>query len=229
MTNRVVAILHTDEREKEERVIREYVIPAMERLEGDNRCKFTIFNRYGHHPNVEGGEVLFYIYGDSEELHKQEQAYWAELKEQGLIEEWWTDDEDVTFESFGDSKKLRLRLRALASRMSVLFHDEFEDFKPDAINTFPDENPELPAGWWGLCHHLINQQGYTNDDEIEIYKRGVRGRLFFEGMAESVEKSERKVEDVIDFIEEVPENVAEVREEQGRHRYAYEDKEKLSK
>lgn len=232
MTNRVVAILHTAEREKEEQVIREYVIPAMERLEGDDRCKFTIFNRYGHHPNVDGGEVLFYLYGDSEELREQEQTYWEELKEHGPIEEWWTDDENVTFELFDESKKLRLRLRALASRMSVLFYEEFDnfgEFKPNAINTFPDDDPGLPAGWWGLCHHLINQQGYINDDEIEIYKRGLRGRLFFCGIAESVEKSKQKVDDVIDFIEQVPENAMEVRKEQGRHRYAYEDKEELSR
>lgn len=232
MTNRVVAVLHTDKREKEEQIIREYVLPAMERLEGDERCKFTMFNRYGHHPELEGGEVLFYIYGDVEELREQEVEYWNDLKEKDILEEWWIDDEDIDFESFTESKKLRIRLRALASRMSALFYEEFDDFKeskPDAINTFPDEEPDLPAGWWGLCHHLINQQGYINDEEIEMYKRGIRGRLFFKGMSESIEKTEEKVEEVIEFIEPVPENAEEVREEQGRHRYNYENKEELTK
>lgn len=227
MAERTVIIFETNSVEAEERVLREYVLPAMERLEDDETCEFVFFNRYGHDPSVDGGEVDFYVFGDPEAIRDSERDHWDELVEDGSAEEWWTDDRAVDSNSFSPEKRLQIRLRATASRMAAEFFEEFEDERPDALNSFDTEG-EFGVGATTLLHHLLNQLGYQADDgeeEIDLCFENVRNRLYALATSTSVERATSKCEALTGELDGLPDDLAEFREAHGEHVHKYADTE----
>lgn len=227
MAERTVVVFETESVEAEERVLREYVLPAMERLGDAETCEFVFFNRYGHDPSVDGGEVDFYVFGDRELLRDSERDYWDELVEDGPAEEWWTDNASVDTESFGPEKRLQIRLRAAASRMAAEFFEEFEDDRPDALGAF-DAEGEFGVGASTLLHHLLNQLGYQADDgeeEIDLCFENVRSRLYAMAASTSVERATGKCEALTGELDGLPDDLAEFRDAHGEHVHKYADSE----
>ena len=223
MAERTIVVFETDSVEAEERVLREYVLPAMERLEDAETCEFVFFNRYGHDPSVDGGEVDFYVFGDPEALRESERDRWDELVADGPAEEWWTDDAPVDSESFDPEKRLRIRLRAAASRMAAEFFAEFEDDRPDALDTFDSEG-EFGVGATTLLHHLLNQLGYQADDgeeEIDLCFENVRNRLYALAVSTSVERATDKCEGLAGELAGLPTDLVEFRQAHGEHVHKY--------
>lgn len=225
MAERTVVVFETDSVEAEESVLREYVLPAMERLEDAEDCELAFFNRYGHDPSVDGGEVDFYVFGDPEAIRNRERDRWDELVEDGPAEEWWTDDAPVDSESFDPEKRLQIRLRATASRMAAEFFAEFEDDRPDALDTF-DAEGEFGVGATTLLHHLLNQLGYqaeAGEEEIDLCFENVRNRLYALAASTSVERATSKCEALAGELDELPDDLAEFREAHGEHVHKYAD------
>lgn len=227
MAERTVVIFETDGVEAEERVIREYVLPAMDRLENTSACETAFFNRYGHDPSVDGGEVDFYAFGDPEAIRTRERDRWEELVEDGPAERWWIDDAPVDSESFGPEKRLQIRLRATASRMAAEFFEEFEDERPDALDSFESESG-FEVGPQTLLHHLLNQLGYQANDgeeEIDLCFGNVENRLYAMAVSTSVDRATRKCEDLAGKLDALPDELGEFRDEHGEHVHRYADSE----
>lgn len=78
----------TDGHEADERLIREYVLPAMDRLADHDGCTGVRFARFGMDPRYDRSEVRLGIYGDHEAVVAAERDRWDELVAAGLAESW---------------------------------------------------------------------------------------------------------------------------------------------
>lgn len=226
MSDRKVVIFETPDVETEERLIREYVVPAFGRLDGRDDVRWLMFNRYGADPSVEGGEVTFYIFGDVEAVTAEERPRWDGLVADGVADEWWTDDTDVRIDELDEREVLRHRMRAAASRMSVEFFETFEEF-PDSVDEFDDEE-NFGVGWWMCLHHLVNQLGYQANDgeeEIDLLFEDLRNRLYSLAVSVDVPGAEAKVDELVGELESLPADLRRFREEHGEHEHSYADRE----
>lgn len=231
MSDRKVVIFETSGVDADERLIREYIVPAFHRLDERTDVKWLIFNRYGHDPSVDGGEVLFSIFGDVEAVAADERNRWNALVADGLAEAWWTDDTPVELEEIDDREYLRFRMRATASRMSVEFFEEF-DTLPDSINEFDDEPSETytGVGWWMCLHHLVNQLGYQRnggEEEIDLLFEDLRNRLYGLSSGFGPERAEQKIDELQESLEALPQAVHRYRDEHGEHQHTYADREAI--
>lgn len=238
MSDRKVVVFATKDVEVEARLVREYVVPAFRRLEDHPGVRWLSFNRYGHDPSVEGGEVLFVVYGDAEAVAADERDRWDDVVDAGLAEDWWIDDSEVRLSALDDREQLHQRIRATASRMAIEFFEEFEDPPPalDEFDTtvesaFPDAEA---VGWWLGLHYLINQLGYQANDgeeEVDLLFRLVRNRLFALAVAPGVgpETAAAKAKELADELASLPPELQQFRDEYGEHEHTYAEREHLGK
>ncbi|MDX5988677.1 MULTISPECIES: hypothetical protein [Haloferax] len=171
--------------EAEERLIREYVASAFQRIEHRDDAQWPIFNRYGQDPSMDHGEVVFYIFGDTEAVVSDERPRWDELAASNRLDEWEVVDTGVEIADFDERQRLQFRLRYAASRMSLDCLDTFDSL-PDALDEFEDE--VYTVGWGSCLHHLINQLGYQangGEEEIDLLFQSLVGRLYAMNMAPS--------------------------------------------
>lgn len=222
MSDRKVVIFEIEDADAEERLIREYVVPAFRRLSDRDGIRWLMFNRYGADPSFEGGEVAFYIFGDVETVAAEERERWDTLVTDGVAEEWWTDDTEVQINGFDDKEVLRHRMRATASRMSVESFEEFGEL-PDSIDEF-DEEGNFGVGWWMCLHHLINQHGYQSDageEEIDLLFEDLRNRLYFLAEGVGTQYAEAKIEELRNELGSLPSDIREYAGEGGEHKHQY--------
>lgn len=226
MSDRKVIIFETRDVDAEERLIREYVVPAFQRLNGRDDIRWLMFNRYGADPSVDGGEVTFYIFGDVETVTAEERERWDSLAADGVVGKWWTDDTEVRIDEFDDQELLRHRMRAMASRMSVEFFEEFDEL-PDALNEFDDEE-NSGVGWWMCLHHIINQLGYQANDgeeEINLLFADLRNRLYALASGIGTSRAEAKVDELVAELNSLPAEIRHHVGEGGKHEHRYADRE----
>lgn len=238
MTDRVVVVFETEDVEAEARLVREYVVPAFRRLGDRADVRWLSFNRYGHDPSVDGGEVLFVVYGDAEAVAAAERDGWDDVVDAGLAEDWWIDDTEVRLSELDEEERLHQRIRATASRMAIEFFEEFEA-PPDAIDEFSvaDESavPDARAvGWWLGLHYLVNQLGYQANDgeeEVDLFFRLVKNRLLALAVApgHGPEAAEAKMDELLDELESFRPELHRFREEYGEHQHTYANREGLGK
>lgn len=228
MSDRKVVIFETTDVAAEERLIREYIVPAFRRLDDRTDVHWLIFNRYGHDPSVTGGEVTFYIFGDVETITAEERERWDALVDNGFADEWWTDDTEIHIEEFDKREHLRYRMRAAASRMTVEFYEEFDEL-PDSIDEFDGES-RRSVGWWNCLHHIINQLGYQagdGEEEIDLLFELLRSRLYRLAVAPGVgpEEAEAKADRLSAELGSLPSDLYEFREKHGAHEHTYANRE----
>lgn len=226
MSDRKVVVFETSDVVAEEALIREYVVPAFQRLEDRDDVRWLAFGRYGHDPSVNDGEVTFYVYGDPEAVADDERSRWDELVADGFADEWWTDDTEIRIDELDESERLHTRLWATASRMAVTFFEEFDEV-PAPIAEF-DADEEFGVGWWIGLHHLVNDLGYQADDggeEIDLLFETLRSRLFALALALDPDWSAEKAAELIETLESLPPELRAFREERGEHRHTYADRE----
>jgi len=203
----------TDGVDGDERLIRAYVLPAMERLPEREDCTDVGFLRYGHAPESAGGEVRLHLAGDVDALIEAESGRWDELVTEGLATDWEVTPEDDS-ETFGPTgAETVAELQFLSSRMSKHVFEEFDEGERLApVDEHPDEGP-VPAGWWTLLHFLADQQTYTAAEEIDAYTEGIRNRLWRIGSVEGADAANARIDDLQDKLEEVREEVDRMTEE----------------
>lgn len=182
----------------EERVIREYVAPAFERLCERGDAHWPAFNRYGNDPVVDAGRVVFLVFGDVDAIVDDERSHWEELVADGLVIDWQIDEPGVDTADLDEREELRYRLRSVASRMSLEFFDAFDEL-PDALDEFDNEEYQIGGGF--CLHHIINQLGYQANDgeeEIDILFRCLTGRLHALAVSPGtgVEAAEEKISEL---------------------------------
>lgn len=232
MSDRLVVIFETAGVAAEERLIREYLSSAVPRLDARDEVELVLFNRYGHDPSVDDGEVLFSVIGEYESVLEAERSRWDALVTNGLAEDWWIHVPDFRLDDIDERDWLHFRMRAAASRMTLEFFDRFEAL-PDAINEFDDDPSETHSGvgWWMCLHHLINQHGYQangGEEEIDLVYEDLQNRLFGLATSFGVDRAESKIEALIESLEARTEAVRRYRDAHGEHKHKYTRRAELS-
>lgn len=201
MFERVRVDFETDGVAADDRLVREYALPATERLRDLDACEDAGYLRYGHEPGRGGGMVSLFVRGDADAVVAAERDRWDELAASGLVREWTVRDHPPLVEQFGEEGAvLSDRFIYLASRMSAHVYEEFDD-PPAPADSFPDEGDGVPVGWWTLLHFLADQQAYGADDEIDAYAEGIRNRLFALTKYHGVERASDRIDDLIADLE----------------------------
>jgi hypothetical protein len=208
----------TSGHDADERLIREYVVPSLDRLNSIDGCDGVRFSRFGMDPRWEQSEIKLGIYGDYEAVIESERDRWDELESDGAIESWsrdgvpFTDHPDEVQEFLG-------RLYVLASRMSVQHFQEFGE-RPGLVDAFPDEDLRRPVGWWIVFHLLANQAGYNAEEEIEAYTLAIRDRLSALTETHGYEDARIIVDDLRDELTDIEERIDELEERGGFDYYS---------
>ncbi|MFB6198146.1 MAG: hypothetical protein ABEI52_07760 [Halobacteriaceae archaeon] len=164
----------TDGHDADERLIRDYIVPSLDRLESIDGCRGVRFARFGTDPRWEKSEVKVGIYGDYEAVIEGERDRWDSLEADGLIESWSRDGAP-----FGNSpeavQEFVGRCYILATKMAAQYYREFDE-RPAMLDEFPEKS-ERSVGLWVMFHVLINQMGYDADAEIDAAMNLIRSRL----------------------------------------------------
>ncbi|KXA89406.1 hypothetical protein AKJ57_05335 [candidate division MSBL1 archaeon SCGC-AAA259A05] len=170
MPERFEIVFETNGPEGDGQIIKEYIKPAVERLEDRGVLEAFHFFRYG-------GTVKLRLYGKRGEIEQEESSRWNELQEENVIQNWTSRDYSLETHKYGQrGAEMADSLFELASRASLLFLEEFGETKPDPVDTFSEER-ELPTGAWLFIHALFNQQSYGNRGEIRACLQAIHNRI----------------------------------------------------
>jgi hypothetical protein len=213
---RTTVSFETDGEAADERFVRRYVLPAMDRLRDADWCLDVGFLRYGHAPDVDGGEVRVHFRGDVDTIRRHESDRWDESVENGLVREWTVVGPEDDSDKFGPrGAALTARLQFLTSRMSKHVFEEFDvDEELAPVDTYPEEGP-LPVGWWSVLHFLADQRALSADEEIDAYLEGTRNRLWTLGLREGYDRADERIDDLIESLEDVRDEVASMTADDG--------------
>lgn len=160
--------------EADERLIREYVVPSLPRLETIEGCDGVRFSRFGQDPRYEKSEVILGIYGDSDAVVEAERDRWDELVEEGFAESWsrqgapFADQPANVREMLGDAY-------ILGSRMAAAYFETFDE-RPGLVAEVTDDAGRR-YGLWSALHVLANNVGYGPEEEVDAYEILLRDRL----------------------------------------------------
>lgn len=166
--------LVTSGHEADERLIREYVVPGLDRMQAVDGCEGVRFTRFGRVPDATRSEVKLGIHGDYETVIEQERERWDRLEADGLIESWSRAGEPFP-EQPEAVQSFMARTYVLASNMAAEYFDEF-DVQPDLIEEVPSDD-RRSWGLWTVFHVLANDMGYGAEEEVEAYTLLLRDRL----------------------------------------------------
>lgn len=193
--------------EADERLVREYVLDAVDSLPERSSCDGVGFVPAGQKPGVDG-LVLLEIVGDVDAVVESQRDRWDALVDDGLAENWFPEEHGEAFVTHWgeDGAALRGRIDILASRTSKLVFEEF-DAPPDPVDAHPEEADERESptgvGWWSLLHVLTLQQGYGYDEEVDAYAEGIRDALYNIAEYEGYGPAIAKLDEVVDSLEAV--------------------------
>lgn len=209
MTEQLLVQFPTAGRDADRRLVREYVLDAIDRLAEHPDCEGIGFVRAGQKPGV-NGLVLVSITGDPDAVMAAERDRWDELVEAGVADGWSTESVDPTDEWGANGAALRARLDTLAARLSALLYDAF-DSPPDPVDAHPNESDARGSptgvGWWTLLHLLTLQQGYTYRQEIDAYAAGIRAAVHRTADYEGVEAAIDGLDGVIAALDRTRDEV----------------------
>jgi len=196
----------------DERLVREYLLDARDRLLATDACERCGFLRYGHDPSRPGGQVRLHLRGETELLVAAERDRWDELVEDGLARSWAVagpDDDTETFGPRGDA--LVEELQFLATAMARQLYDEYDKLTALApVDSYPEDGP-VPAGWWTLLHFLSNHRALSASEEIDVSLQMMRNRLLSLG-ARDPTQADRKLEQLQDDLDELRAEIDATRE-----------------
>lgn len=207
----------TEGHEADEHLIREYIVPSMNRLEGIEGCEGVRFTRFGMDPRWEKSEVKLGIYGDYEKVINAERDCWEELVSEGLIESWSRDGKPFA-ELSEEIQELCGRNYILASHMAAVYFDEY-DQRPGLVDEITDDEGRS-WGLWGVIHVLLNQMGYSAEKEVEAYMLLLRDRLIALTEFQSHDDVREMIDDCRNQLDELKETVNELEEQGGFDYYS---------
>ncbi|KTG11218.1 hypothetical protein AUR64_04630 [Haloprofundus marisrubri] len=166
----------------EVRLLREYVFPAMDRLDdsaelsADHRIRAF---RYGADPDLPGGEIRMAIEGEFETVVDHERDRWNDLRESSFVDSWCveaqeTDAKSIAADRFaGDRPDVAAHAPFLATSAAKEWYETFDGPVPAVA----DDDAAVSAGWWMFVHLFANIQGADWDDEIDALLVGIENRL----------------------------------------------------
>ena len=195
----------------DERLVREYILEAVDRLPKQPDCEGVGFVPAGQKPGVDG-LVLLHVVGDADAVVRRERDRWNALLEDGLVEDWTTEEaEEAMITEWGENgTALRTRLDVLAARMSVLVYDEFDE-PPDPVDAYPAEADDRASptgvGWWTLLHLLTLQRGYDYASEVDAYTEGITDGLVHVAQYEGSDIAREKLDEVVALLEDAREDL----------------------
>lgn len=216
MTKQLLVHFTTTGPEADERLIREYVLEAVDRLPERSSCDGIGFVPAGQKP-IAGGLVLLQIVGDVDAVVESERDRWDALVDEGFAEDWSREesDHDIAPHWGENGAELRTRLDLLASHVSRLVFEEF-DTPPHPVDAYPEEVDERESstgiGWWTLLHVLTLQQGYSYETEIDAYTEGIRDALHHIVQYEGSKPANVKIDEAIETLENVRDEIDYVAE-----------------
>lgn len=198
--------LVTSDAASEERLVAEYVVPAMDRLERVEGCDGVRFSRFGRDPRYERGEVKLGIYGDGEAVIAAERDRWDALVEDGLAERWTRDGEPFA-EASGETQAFLADAYRAASRMAAVGYETFEE-RPAMVGEVTERG--YPYGTWTAFHVLANCMGYSTSEEIDGYTRLLRDRLVTGTQLYGYDEMRARIDDLRAELDAVEDRVDEI-------------------
>lgn len=164
----------TEGADADERLIREYIVPSLARLESIDGCTGVRFSRFGMDPRYDRSEVKLGIYGKPQAVVESEQDRWDDFIGEGLIDSW--SHGGIPFEDKPeDVQEFLGRAYVLGSHMAKAYFEEF-DARPSFVEEVIDDDG-LRYGLWAAIHVLANNIGYSAEEEVDAYELLLRDRL----------------------------------------------------
>jgi hypothetical protein len=204
-----------------EQLADEYAVAAVGRAREAEGCDAMTFS-LNEPPRPDGGSVVLLVFGDSDEFIEGERDRWAELQEEGAIEDW--EEKPVPQEQMRRAQQAKFGEQGgqlaptffdLSSTMARHGFEEFggEDGSfPAAVDEYPTEDSQYSPGMWMLFHHMAFANfGYSAVEEIDMHVEGIEEdlRIFAERHDET--EVDAKIDDLIDALDEMREDVKDGR------------------
>lgn len=191
----------TPDVETEEQFIREYVVPAVKRL--GETYEIIFYGRYFASTDIEGGQIRIVFKGDPDEILTEERERWGSFD--------YVDGWDTEIESGEGKSKKTAEERALveqcgrvAARMNVHYFEEFDDRPPIGRVT---EDRFHTRGIWVLIHFLLNEQGYSPEEEVDALFLALRDRLARIEAEHDLERVEEVVTELHDRLDDTQDKI----------------------
>lgn len=190
-----------------ERVLREYVLDATERLRELDACSHVSFAPAAHPETDDRRAVDLVVTGDTDAVAEQERDHWEALGDEDYVEGWerevLMDAEEMDEAADSPKRDVGATLTGLSTRVAGLAYDAFDDLdtRPGAVETFPDDDSPGSVGWWSFLHVLTVQMNYTLDEELDAYAHGIEHTLRNIGEYEGEDAVDERVDDLVDSLE----------------------------
>lgn len=175
-------IFELPDTDSEGEFLREYMIPAWDRLQASDAFESGWFWRAGNFPHnglvelsredhdltsLEPGTVYFTINGDPSAVIEDETPRWQEFADDGLLDGWETESGYPEYDNVrekihdkcgtaGGDRVYTLRQIAADTAISVL--DAFD--RPLPIRGEETEDNPVPVGYWTTCHFTMKPHSY---------------------------------------------------------------------
>lgn len=199
--------LVTDGHEADERLIREYVVPAMDRLQALDGCEGVRFTRFGQVPDAERSEVKLGIYGDYEAVIEAERDRWDDLVSEGRIRSWSREGAPFADQP-PEVQQFRGRAYVLASNMAREYFERFDE-RPGLVEEVTDDQGRS-WGLWGAFHVLANDMGYRAGAEVDAYELLLRDRLTALTKLRGHDFVRDRIDDLRESLDDLEETVDEL-------------------
>lgn len=184
----------------EERFIREYVVPTVERFDDADEVRF--WGRYSASNTVDGGRVKIVFAGDPDRILPAERD---RLDRLDYVEDWHAEVEaDDDTRMTGAEQDLQDRLGRVAAEMNVHYFGEFDERPP--VGRVTDDRFHT-RGIWVLLHFLLNEQGYAPEEEVDALFMAIRDRLARIEDEEDLERVDALVTELQERLDDTVERI----------------------
>ena len=207
----------TSGHDADERLIREYVVPALKQLETIEGCKGVRFSRFGMDPRYDRSEVKLGIYGNPEAVIESERGQWDDLVEEGFIESWsregapFANQPEVVQEFLGQAY-------VLGSKMASEYYERFDD-RPGFVEEVTDDAGRR-YGLWSAFHVLANDIGYAAEEEVDAYELLLRDRFVALTELRGHDFVRDRIDDLRTELDDLEATVDDLEEQGGFEYYA---------
>lgn len=186
----------TPDGETEEQFVREYIVPAVKRL--SESYEIIFYGRYSASTSVDGGRVKVVFKGDPDEILAEERNRWDSLD---CVDSWETEIESEEDESRMDEHEQSLveHCGRVAAQMNVHYFEEFDERPPTGRVT---EERFHTRGVWVLIHFLLNEQGYSLEEEVDVLFLALRDRLARLGVEYDFQRVEQEISELHEQLAE---------------------------